>query len=56
MSQSLLFIGVGKMGLPMAGHLHAAGHRVTVHDPAGERAALARARGMEVADDLPAAA
>ncbi len=55
MPQSLLFIGVGKMGLPMAGHLHAAGHRVTVHDPAGERATLARARGMQVADDLPAA-
>lgn len=55
MPQSLLFIGVGKMGLPIAGHLHAAGHCVTVHDPAGERATLARARGMLVADDLPAA-
>lgn len=55
MPQSLLFVGVGKMGLPMASHLHAAGHRVTVHDPAVERAALARSRDMQVADDLPAA-
>jgi 3-hydroxyisobutyrate dehydrogenase len=55
MPQSLLFIGVGKMGLPMASHLHAVGHRVTVHDPSAERVALARARGMQVADDLPAA-
>lgn len=55
MPQSLLFIGVGKMGLPMAGHLHAAGHRVAVHDPSSERVALARARGMQAADALPAA-
>lgn len=25
-------IGIGKMGLPMAGHLKAAGHAVTVSD------------------------
>ena len=45
------FIGVGKMGLPMAGHLRAAGHEVTVQDPDPQRLALARAQGLEA---LPA--
>jgi len=40
------FIGVGKMGLPMAGHLHAAGHALTVHDPDAQRMELARAQGL----------
>jgi 3-hydroxyisobutyrate dehydrogenase-like beta-hydroxyacid dehydrogenase len=31
------FIGVGKMGLPMARHLHAAGHSITALDPSAER-------------------
>lgn len=43
------FIGVGKMGLPMALHLHAAGHAVRVSDPHAERRALAHARGLAVA-------
>ena len=49
---TLLFIGVGKMGLPMARHLHAAGHTVTVYDPSPERRALAAAEGLAVAAQL----
>lgn len=45
-------IGVGKMGLPMARHLLAAGHGVTVEDPSAERLALAREAGLAVADGL----
>jgi len=48
-------IGVGKMGLPMARHLQAADHAVTVEDPSAERTALAREAGLAVADGLPAA-
>ena len=32
MSHDIGFIGLGVMGRPMAGHLLAAGHRVTVHN------------------------
>lgn len=42
------FIGVGRMGLPMAGHLRAAGHELTVGDLDTERLALARAQGLAV--------
>ncbi len=52
---ALLFVGVGKMGLPMARHLHAAGHQVTAHDPSPERRALAAAAGLTVVDALEAA-
>lgn len=48
-------IGVGKMGLPMARHLLAAGHAVTVEDPSAERLALARETGLGVADGLAGA-
>lgn len=48
-------IGVGKMGLPMARHLAAAGHSVTVNDPSMERCQLARAQGLDVSTS-PAAA
>ena len=47
--------GVGKMGLPMAQHLQAAGHVVTVSDPSEERLQLARQQGLAVADDVDAA-
>lgn len=50
--RSLLFIGVGKMGLPMARHLHAAGHRVTAFDPSAERRTLAASQGLTVVDTL----
>ncbi len=49
---SIHFVGVGKMGLPMARHLLAAGYAVTVEDPAAERLALAREAGLNVADGL----
>lgn len=51
----LHFIGVGKMGLPMATHLAAGGHSVTVSDPSQERLQLARAQGLPVADGVDAA-
>jgi len=51
----VLFVGVGKMGLPMAGHLHAAGHRVTACDLSAERRTLAATRGLAVAERLDAA-
>ncbi|MDP1564932.1 MAG: NAD(P)-dependent oxidoreductase [Polaromonas sp.] len=47
--------GVGKMGLPMAGHFHAAGHVVTVSDPGQARLQLARSQGLQVAGDAGAA-
>lgn len=47
--------GVGKMGLPMAGHFHAAGHAVTVSDPSDARLQLARSQGLQVVDDASAA-
>ncbi len=49
---SLLFVGVGKMGLPMARHLHAAGHKVTAYDPSADRRALAAMAGLGVVDAL----
>ena len=52
--RSLLFVGVGKMGLPMAGHLQRAGHRVTACDPSPERRALAAAQGLAVVPSLEA--
>jgi 3-hydroxyisobutyrate dehydrogenase-like beta-hydroxyacid dehydrogenase len=42
------FIGVGKMGLPMAGHLRKAAHDVTVRDPDAGRLQLARQQGLAV--------
>ncbi|MFC5496051.1 NAD(P)-dependent oxidoreductase [Caenimonas terrae] len=45
------FIGVGKMGLPMAAHLRAAGHRLTVQDVDGQRVALAQAQGLQAAGE-----
>ncbi|MDP3170704.1 MAG: NAD(P)-dependent oxidoreductase, partial [Polaromonas sp.] len=47
--------GVGKMGLPMAGHFHAAGHVVTVSDSGQARLQLARSQGLQVAGDAGAA-
>jgi 3-hydroxyisobutyrate dehydrogenase-like beta-hydroxyacid dehydrogenase len=44
------FIGLGKMGFPMATNLLAAGHRVTVYNRAKSRADSLAARGAIVAD------
>ncbi len=49
------FCGVGKMGLPMAGHLARAGHHLTVSDPCAERRELAQEHGLAVALDVPEA-
>jgi len=43
------FIGVGKMGMPMALHLSAGGHAVSVSDPDLERLALASTQGLAIA-------
>lgn len=51
MSQAILFLGIGKMGLPMARHLHAAGHPVVVHDLDPERMRLAQAASLTLASD-----
>lgn len=49
------FIGIGKMGLPLAGHLQRAGHALTAADPSAERRALAAAAGLAVPGDAAAA-
>ncbi|MDB5965742.1 MAG: NAD-binding of NADP-dependent 3-hydroxyisobutyrate dehydrogenase family protein [Polaromonas sp.] len=49
MSRAIHFIGVGKMGLPMASHLRAAGHVVSVSDPSEDRLALAANHGLDIA-------
>ena len=46
-----LFMGVGKMGLPMARHLHQAGHAVCVTDLDPSRLQLAREAGLTVSQD-----
>ncbi len=50
------FIGVGKMGLPMACHFLAARHMVSVSDADPQRLALASAKGLTVAMDANAMA
>jgi 3-hydroxyisobutyrate dehydrogenase len=46
---NIAFIGVGKMGLPMAGHLQAAGHAVRVFDHSPTALAAARAARLPAA-------
>ncbi|CAG2151941.1 NAD(P)-dependent oxidoreductase [Cupriavidus numazuensis] len=46
------FIGTGKMGLPMARHIAAAGHEVAAYDIAPEQASAARQTGLAVAPSL----
>jgi 3-hydroxyisobutyrate dehydrogenase len=48
------FIGIGKMGLPMACHFLAAGHTVSVSDADRRRLALATTKGLTAADDAKA--
>ena len=50
------FIGLGKMGGPMAANLLKAGHRLRVHDIAPEAIGRAVALGAEAASDICAAA
>ncbi len=49
------FIGVGKMGLPMALHFLTAGHAVSVSDTSAERLHLAVAQGLNAPGDPTAA-
>jgi 3-hydroxyisobutyrate dehydrogenase len=49
------FIGLGKMGGPMAANILKAGHRVTVHDISAEAVARAVALGAEAATNIRAA-
>ena len=51
MSTRIHFIGVGKMGLPMALHFLAAGHVVSVSDASADRLRLAKAQGLVAPDD-----
>ena len=48
-SQTIAFIGLGNMGLPMAANLGKAGHRVTAFDLSADAVAKARAQGLQVA-------
>lgn len=50
------FIGLGVMGMPMAAHLVTAGHVVTAYVRSPERAAVARSRGIRIADSVATAA
>ncbi len=53
---SIAFVGLGVMGLPMAGRLADAGHRVVAHDRAEQAMAAARDRGLETAASTAEAA
>ena len=53
---SIHFIGVGKMGLPMALHFLRAGHNVSVSDTGAESLALARSQGLAAAEATGAVA
>ena len=56
MSTKLAFIGLGIMGLPMAGHLLAAGHQLTLHSRTQSKAQPLLAIGAVWADSPRAAA
>lgn len=51
-SRRIAFVGVGKMGLPMAQHLSTAGHDVLAIDPSPERRRVAAANGLRCVGDL----
>ena len=55
-SRKVAFIGLGVMGFPMAGHLAAAGHDVTVYNRTGARAEAWLAKHPGRAADTPAEA
>lgn len=46
------FIGLGKMGLPMAGHLRRAGYTLCVHDPVASQVDAAVAQGCAAATSV----
>src|SRR5258706_635448 len=47
-TESIAWIGVGKMGLPIAGRIAGAGYQVTTFDASAERLAAARQHGLTV--------
>jgi len=49
-------IGVGRMGLPIAGHLHRAGYVVRVYDRDADRTLRAASTGLRAAESAAAAA
>src|SRR5690349_5154017 len=57
MSKQVAFLGLGVMGFPMAGHLAAAGHRVTVYNrtPAKAEQWVAKHGGRRAATPAEAA-
>src|ERR1700739_2745700 len=48
-SDDIAWLGVGKMGLPIAGLIAGAGYRVTAFDVSADRMAAARWQGLGVA-------
>src|SRR6187397_1265997 len=56
MSTRVAFIGLGVMGLPMAGHLLAAGNKVVAHTRTKEKASKLMQAGARWADTPAAAA
>ena len=46
------FVGLGHMGIPMAGHLLTAGHQVTGYDPDPSAAERAATTGIDIVTDL----
>ena len=55
-AQAVAWIGVGKMGLPIAGRMVEAGIRVTGYDPGQQRMALAQQLGLQTANSAADAA
>jgi 3-hydroxyisobutyrate dehydrogenase-like beta-hydroxyacid dehydrogenase len=47
-TESIAWIGVGKMGLPIAGRIAAAGHQLTTSDASPVRIAAARQQGLTI--------
>lgn len=52
---NITMIGIGKMGLPMAKHLSAAGHKVTAFDNSSSAREVARSAGIAFADSIETA-
>jgi 3-hydroxyisobutyrate dehydrogenase-like beta-hydroxyacid dehydrogenase len=48
-SDDIAWLGVGKMGLPIAGRIASAGYRVTVFDVSADRMVAARQQGLALA-------
>lgn len=55
-AQAVAWIGIGKMGLPIAGRMVEAGIRVTGYDPGQQRMVLARQLGLQTASSAADAA